>query len=154
MRRFLNFAILIGVCLALLPASGGCKKGNTMGKLKGMWQVMSVEEPDPENPEETIIREWAKDKRYYYSFNLDMIQLTDETGDFAHPMASQYYVGTVDGESPDYTLTFPYENTPDKIADLRPWGVDETPVRMHIVTIDSKQMVARVGANTVILRKF
>lgn len=135
---------LIGLLLLLLGALS-CSRSNTMGSLRGQWQIQSIQRigqaPEyPRNPE------------YYISFDQGMIQLTNtEIGEFTDV---PWYCGEVTGEYPEYTFNFPYNLSLTQIAMLSPWGIDENPVGAEILTLDNNSLIINIGDNKLTLRRY
>ncbi|MDE5653006.1 MAG: lipocalin-like domain-containing protein [Muribaculaceae bacterium] len=136
----LTFLLATIITLAL----GSCKKENTMGELRGQWQLMTIERPgaDTEVPEV---------RRLYISFDQNLIQLTS-TDDLE--MFGTKFTGEVSGTTPDLIFNFPYDTTPADMQLIAPWGIDENPVNATVETLDHSTLRMKVGQNVLTLRRF
>lgn len=146
-------AVLAAMAAAFIIIPMSCAKGNHMGKLRGMWQITRIETPDPANPGGPDI-EVAMDERRYISFDQWVVQLTRQDDISIPDFDFRLYAGKVDGEEPDFTLTFPECNSAAKLKELGKWGIDSNPVEMHVIKLDSKELVVRMGDNTLTMRRF
>lgn len=149
-----------GLCLGvaaimsvIILTSGACKRGNTMGELRGMWQVMLIETPDADNPGGDNI-ERPMSKRLYISFDQDVVQLSDENDEQKTEGYLAVYAGEVTGENPAYTLRFASGDAADGMRIRRAWGIDTNPVKMQVLTLDRKQLIVKMGDNTITMRRF
>lgn len=128
-----------------------------MGPLRGMWKVESIETPNDADPDGPDIEMEIKGA-LYYSFDMWVLQLTDNTDTMA--FGGQYgtsrnpLVARVSGEDPTYTLTFPNAAGKKEMDMLKRWGVDESPVSMQIISISGSRMTAKVGRNTLTFKKW
>lgn len=140
---YLLFALL--ACAAFLLPS--CKNKNTMGSLRGQWQLMQIDYADgavstPDNP------------RRYILFDQGVIQLTvpgDKT------LYKIEYAGEVTGDYPDYLFNFPapeYASSPESIERLAPWGITSAQSRAQVLVLNHKELQLLVDGNTLTLRRF
>lgn len=116
-----------------------------MGAMRGHWQIMEILRPSgdvdvPENP------------RLYMSFDQHIVQLTTSEDDIVGDDGR--YVGQVTGDDLDMVFTFPYNNTPEKLALIAPWGIDETPVEVTVESLKGGNMILKIGENILTLRRF
>lgn len=134
--------LMFMILLPLLIAS--CAKDNNMGKLRGQWQLMTVERPDTE----TVV---ADAPRLYMSFDQGLLQLT--TSDDKEMFAPQY-IATVSGEEPNLKFNFPYDTYPESMDELAKWGIDTNPANVKVIELNAKSLVLDVDGNILTLRRF
>lgn len=139
---FSYITALVLTIICLLNTS--CSKDNEMGKLRGQWQLMTIERPDAE----TIV---VDAPRRYMSFDQGLLQLT--TSDDKE-MFQPKYIATVAGEEPNLTFNFPYDTDPSAMSLIAEWGIDTNPAKVKVITLDSKALVLDIDDNILTLRRF
>ena len=142
--RALLGALILPVVLLCVSALQGCEKSNEMGKLRGQWQLLTIEYPDGE-----VVT--VDNPRRYIVFDQWIVQLTSTDDD---TMFTGYWTGTVTGTDPDYVFDFPYDKDESNLERIAPWGIDDWHVAVHVSTLDSKRLVMKAGDNTLTLRRF
>lgn len=135
---------LIGVLLLLLLTFTSCSKDNSMGQLRGQWQIMTIEHPDGEIEKPAA-------PRLYISFDQNILQLTssDDLENF-----NAKYIGQVTGESPNLTFSFPAYIGQDKLSFIMRWGIESDPAAVKVENLTGNAMTLKVGSNILTLRKF
>ncbi len=144
--RYLRLTAVMSLLILLMAAisAAGCSRGNRMGKIHAMWQVMSIERPDQELQKDF-------EPRLYYNFDQNVLCLTRSSDD---TQSQGRYAANVSGEDPDYILDFPYDTDPYGMSLIRQWGIDENPVSMTVLELDNKKLVMRIGENVITCRRF
>lgn len=139
-----SMPLIIAVVMFFAGLASSCSKDNSMGPLRGQWQIMAIDYPDGQivNP---------SDPRLYISFDQNLLQLTssDDLEGF-----NPRYIGQVTGETPDLTFSFPAYVGQDKLSIISRWGIESDPAVVKVVSIKGGDMTLKVGENTLTLRKF
>ncbi|MDE6234650.1 MAG: lipocalin-like domain-containing protein [Muribaculaceae bacterium] len=140
------FSLLAVVMLMVMTSAivSSCSKNNSMGPLRGQWQILSITYPDGKSVE-------PSQPRLYISFDQNLLQLTssDDLEGF-----NSRYIGQVTGESPDLTFSFPAYTGRDKLDIISRWGIESDPAVVKVENISGNSMTLKVGTNILSLRKF
>lgn len=101
--------LLLPVLIPLLAVLASCKEGPVYGHLEGMWQVMEVTDEAG--------RPVSIEKRRYYGFMHNVVQLRTQDGVYFHMTGNLRY------EKPILQLDFPYYNELKNPSGIIEWGL-------------------------------
>lgn len=132
-------ALPVIILLLFLAPLCGCSMGALYGDLDGQWQIMQVTDAEGKDMEMST--------RYYYAFERNVVQLRKYPG-------QGYFTGNLHFENEVLTMDFPYIEPEEEEDTIAEWWILSNPCTMHVLKIDSKNLVMQSGEYTITCRKF
>lgn len=125
-RNIISYGILFAVLLTAVLSSCSLETDNEAGDLKGMWHLTSIETLATEGSDDGTTVEDVSQKRYFWSFQMKLLELDDKDGGHYGIL----YRFALDGST--LTLSSPYRydrtNGDEPISDtslLTTFGINE-----------------------------
>lgn len=134
--------IILSTLAMIVVMLSSCGKTPINGKLDGMWQLIQIDNAEGSNHE-------IKDKRVYYSIQLELISLRGMSG-------SKYILGRFEHTGDSlflYDLRSDGEQ-PSSLDDLKPYGLTTTEPRFGVEELTGKAMILKSEDTKLYFRKF